>query len=42
MGGQQDAVVGRRADVADLVDPDLAVVGLEELDQALGGLALVP
>ena len=41
VGGQQDAVVGGCADVADLVYPHLAVVVLEELDEALGALALL-
>jgi len=38
MRGQQDGVIRRCADVADLVDPDLAVVALEEGRQCFGGL----
>ncbi len=36
VGSEQDAVIGWRADVADLVERHLAVVGLEELDQLFG------
>jgi len=41
VGGEEDGVVRGRADVSDLVDPRLAAVGLEEVDEPLCGLLLL-